>query len=305
MCPCSGVSGSVLPCPFPHPSESRSSHPDSRNVLLGADSEQGPGRHNRYLRRAWLLAPVLVSRDRGCIRAIAAETGTAKGSSIATRSRPWASPAPPDPIRCCSPTARPAHAKKLAAHPFGKTTLYQPEQFQESKVVSACRVTTPRCLHKQLMTHVRPPVRIQLEPEIKAVMLEMLVNNFFGSNSLRPDSNSLMCRAGSVNRSHRVRYGHESPWHPDALLAELSQRHSPNQGGVCRLSKQLTNLWGRKEQKALWKQFKPMRPMNRCAATSSFWPRKLRRPSYVSWAIARPWRETRRLRKGVSRDQAC
>ena len=71
--------------------------------------------------------------------------------------------------------------KKLAASPFGKTKLFQPEQFHE--FAETFRHTVRQRL-EALRRHLEctaPPARIRLEPEIKAVMLEMLVNNFFGA----------------------------------------------------------------------------------------------------------------------------
>jgi cytochrome P450 len=71
--------------------------------------------------------------------------------------------------------------KKLAAAPFGKTALFQTEQFQE---FAATFRQTVRHRLDALQKHLEstaPPVRVALEPEIKAVMLEMLTNNFFGA----------------------------------------------------------------------------------------------------------------------------
>ena len=71
--------------------------------------------------------------------------------------------------------------KKLSATPFGKTTLFQPEQFNE--FAATFRQTARQRLDalRRRVARAGPTIRIQIEPEIKAVMLEMLVNNFFGA----------------------------------------------------------------------------------------------------------------------------
>ena len=72
--------------------------------------------------------------------------------------------------------------RKLAASPFGKTTLFQPEVFHE---FAASFRETVRARLGVLRAHLqqsgKSSVQLPLEPEIKAVMLEMLANNFFGA----------------------------------------------------------------------------------------------------------------------------
>src|SRR5205085_812245 len=71
--------------------------------------------------------------------------------------------------------------KKLSAPPFGKTTLFQPEQFHEFAATFRHTVRQRLAVLQELLKRTRGPVRVPLEPEIKAVMLEMLANNFFGA----------------------------------------------------------------------------------------------------------------------------
>jgi cytochrome P450 len=71
--------------------------------------------------------------------------------------------------------------KKLAAPPFGKTTLFQPEQFHEFAETFRHTVRQRLDVLRKHLETASSPVRIPLEPEIKGVMLEMLVNNFFGA----------------------------------------------------------------------------------------------------------------------------
>ncbi len=72
--------------------------------------------------------------------------------------------------------------RKLAASPFGKTTLFQPEKFQE--FAATFRQTVLKrleVLEQHLASSGKRSLTVDLEPEIKAVMLEMLTNNFFGT----------------------------------------------------------------------------------------------------------------------------
>jgi cytochrome P450 len=167
--------------PFPHPWNYDEPIRILETYFWGADSEEGSGRHNRYLEVPG-FAPVLVTRDPRVIRAVATETGdragqfdrdtlpsvgiaraTGKDTLLFANGPGWRT------------------QKKLAAPPFGKTTLFQPEQFEE--FAETFRHTVRHRL-EDLEKHLEaagPPVRLPLEPEIKAVMLEMLANNFFGA----------------------------------------------------------------------------------------------------------------------------
>jgi cytochrome P450 len=73
--------------------------------------------------------------------------------------------------------------KRMSAEPFSRANLFQPEKFhgfeQTFRMTVAERLGILRS-HQQASGE--KVSRIQLEPEIKVVMLEMLVNNFFGGN---------------------------------------------------------------------------------------------------------------------------
>src|SRR5262249_34172210 len=71
--------------------------------------------------------------------------------------------------------------KQLAAPPFGKTTLFQPEQFHEFAETFRHTVRQRLDALRRRLECTPPPVRVPLEQEIKPVMLEMLANNFFGA----------------------------------------------------------------------------------------------------------------------------
>lgn len=169
--------------PFPHPWNFHEPLRILGAFFHGADSETDLGaRHNRYLEIPG-FAPILATRDPAVIRAISMTTGDKPGQFD----------------RDTLPTGGIARAtgsrtllyangavwraqKQMAAPPFARSTLYQPEVFTE--FAGAFRNVAAERLGK-----VRDKVRqsgssmlvVQLEPEIKAVMLDMLVNCFFGA----------------------------------------------------------------------------------------------------------------------------
>jgi cytochrome P450 len=147
----------------------------------GADKETGWGKHNRYLYAAG-LPPVLVTRDPGIIKAIQADTGDKPGQFD----------------RDTSPTAGIARAtgedsllyangsiwrrqKSMVAKPFSRSNLFQPQKFhgfeQTFRKTVVKRLEVLRSVQK---ASGEGSTRVELDLEIKVVMLEMLVNNFFG-----------------------------------------------------------------------------------------------------------------------------
>jgi cytochrome P450 len=147
----------------------------------GADKETGWGKHNRYLYVAG-LPPVLVTRDPGIIKAIQADTGDKPGQFD----------------RDTSPTAGIARAtgedsllyangsiwrrqKSMVAKPFSRSNLFQPQKFhgfeQTFRKTVVKRLEVLRSVQK---ASGEGSTRVELDLEIKVVMLEMLVNNFFG-----------------------------------------------------------------------------------------------------------------------------
>src|SRR6516162_10541862 len=167
--------------PFPHPWNYDQPIRILETYFWGADGEQGSGRHNRYLEVPG-FAPVLVTRDPRIIRAITTETGDRDGQfdRDTLPSVGIARATGPDTLLFANgPTWR--KQKLLAAPPFGKTTLFQPEQFQEfAATFTHTAIERLAALEQHLQVN-GPPVRVRLELEIKAVMLEMLAANFFGS----------------------------------------------------------------------------------------------------------------------------
>jgi len=169
--------------PFPHLWNYKEPIKIFETFYWDADKETGSGKHNRYLYLAG-LPPVLLTREPAIIRAVLAATGDKPGQFD----------------RDTSPTAGIARAtgedsllysngpiwrrqKRLSAEPFSRSNLFQPEKFhgfeQTFRKTVAERL---EALRARQQASGKKVIRIQLEPEIKVVMLEMLVNNFFGGH---------------------------------------------------------------------------------------------------------------------------
>ena len=169
--------------PFPHPWNYREPLRILQTFFHGADAEADRGaRHTRYLDVPG-FAPVLVTRDPAIIKAISAATGDKPGQFD----------------RDTMPTSGIARAtgektllyangsiwreqKQLVAPPFARSTLFNPEIFSEFeatfRTIAADRLEAVRV---RVAATASQSLRVQLEPEIKAAMLEMLVNSFFGA----------------------------------------------------------------------------------------------------------------------------
>ena len=167
--------------PFPHPWNFREPIRILDTYFWGADAESRPGRHNRYLDVPG-FPPVFVTRDPRIIRAIATETGDRPGQfdRDTLPSGGIARATGADTLLYANgPIWK--RQKKLSTPPFGRTSLFQPEQFHE--FAETFRRTVRHRLNalRARLAREGPSVRVALEPEIKAVMLEMLANNFFGA----------------------------------------------------------------------------------------------------------------------------
>lgn len=169
--------------PFPHLWNYKNPIKIFETFFWDVEKETGSGKHNRYLYLAG-LPPVLLTREPAVIKAILAATGDKPGQFD----------------RDTSPMAGIARAtgedsllysngliwrrqKRLSVDPFSRSNLFQPEKFhgfeQTFRKTVAERLETLRS-HQQASGE--KVSRIRLEPEIQVVMLEMLVNNFFGGS---------------------------------------------------------------------------------------------------------------------------
>lgn len=168
--------------PFPHPWNYREPLRILETFYWNADADPIPQRHNRYLDVPG-FAPVLVTRDPLVIRAIATDTGDKPGQfDRDTMPTQGIARATGKDTLLYANGSEWKKQKKLSTPPFARTTLFQPEYFHDFE--ATFRHTVSQRLEAMDRNHPAgsPPLRIRLEDEIKAVMLEMLVNNFFGAD---------------------------------------------------------------------------------------------------------------------------
>ncbi|QDT48422.1 Epi-isozizaene 5-monooxygenase/(E)-beta-farnesene synthase [Symmachiella dynata] len=168
--------------PFPHPWNFDEPIRILETYFWGADDEQGAGRHNRYLDFPG-FSPILVTRDPGVIRAITTNTGDRAGQfDRDTLPSTGIARATGKDTLLFANGAIWKRQRKLAASPFGKTTLFQPEMFHEFAETFRSTITLRLdVLRSHFEQTGQKTLSISLEPEIKVVMLEMIVNNFFGA----------------------------------------------------------------------------------------------------------------------------
>jgi cytochrome P450 len=167
--------------PFPHPWNYKSPIKILETCFWDADRETGSGRHNRYVYVAG-LQPVLLTREPAVIKAVLGATGDKPGQFDRDQT-PMAGIAratgKDSMLYSNGPVWR--RQKRLAGEPFSRANLFQPEKFhgfeQTFRRTVAERLAALRAFQQ---ASGEKTSRIQLEPEIKVVMLEMLVNNFFG-----------------------------------------------------------------------------------------------------------------------------
>jgi cytochrome P450 len=248
--------------PIPHPWNYTEPIRILETYFWGADAEQGSGRHTRYLEVPG-FAPVLVTRDPRLIRAITTETGDRDGE-FDRDTLPSAGIARATGTDTLLYTNGPAwrRQKKLAAPPFGKTTLFQPEQFEEFADTFRHTVRQRLDALEKHLESTDAPVQVQMEPEIKAVMLEMLANNFFGSDIPYDQIRNRYVPALERVIDHIVR---------DTVLNKIGiavwklpncHRNITQARDAFAAFEQLTDLVlaARKASKGLWKQFKSDAP---------------------------------------------
>ncbi len=167
--------------PFPHPWNYTEPIRILDAYFWDADSEEGSGRHNRFLDVPG-FAPVLVTRDPSIIRVISEKTGDRAGhfDRDTLPSTGIARATGRDSLLYANgPSWK--RQKKLSTPSFARTTLFEPERFREFAETFRHSVQQRLRTLKERVEQSGEPVRIQLQPEIEAVMLEMLVNNFFGA----------------------------------------------------------------------------------------------------------------------------
>ena len=276
--------------PFPHPWNYHEPIRILETYFWNADAEQGSGRHNRYLDVPG-FPPVFVTRDPRIIRAIATETGDRPGQ-FDRDTIPSTGIARATGVDTLLYANGPVwkRQKRLSTPPFGRTTLFQPEQFHEFAETFRHTVRQRLEVMRQRFGLGGAPVRVQLEPEIKAVMLEMLANNFFGAEISYEDISNVYLPGLDRVIDHIVR---------DTVINKLGipLRRLPDAiPGVARAKdahasfERLTDLClaTRKGQRGLWKQFKSDAPDSALRSNIKvFLAGALEATtSYASWAIS-------------------
>jgi cytochrome P450 len=279
--------------PFPHPWNYREPLRILDSYFWEADAETGSGRHNRYIEIPG-FAPILVTRDPRIIRAVATETGDRPGQFDRDT-------LPSTGIARATGTQTLLYAngpmwkrqKKLATPPFARTTLFQPEQFHEFAATFRATVIQRLEAMKRRLEQTGPAggtLRVRLEPEIKAVMLEMLVNNFFGAQLPYAEISERYVPALERVIDHIVR---------DTVINKIGiplRRWPSFSRGIAQAKEsyaafeRLTDLViaTRKQGKGLWKQFKSDAPDEALRSNIKvFLAGALEATtSYASWAIS-------------------
>lgn len=169
--------------PFPHPWNYQEPIRILETYYWGAEQQLEAGRHNRYLDFPG-FPPVLVTRDPAMIRALLTATGDRTGQfdRDTLPSSGIARATGKDTLLFSNgPFWR--KQRKVAATPFGKTALFQDARFEDFAETARATITKRlAALTQHLDETQQTQVRIPVEAEIKALMLEMLVNCFFGAN---------------------------------------------------------------------------------------------------------------------------
>lgn len=169
--------------PFPHLWNYREPIRILEAYFQFVDEFDKSGKHNRFLDVPFFPA-VLVSRDPTVIKAILLDTGDKPGQfDRDTLPTDGIARATGEDSLLYSNGEQWRMQKKLAAPSFGKTKLFQPEKFAEFeqtfRKTAADRLEILREQQTAAEASITP---IELEPEISSIMLEMLVNNFFGGS---------------------------------------------------------------------------------------------------------------------------
>lgn len=246
--------------PFPHLWNYREPIRILDVYFFDVDGESGSGRHNRFLDVPG-LAHVLVTREPAIIRAILTETGDQPGQfdRDTAPSRGIARATGEDTLLYAN-GALWRRQKKLAAPPFNRTTLFQPEKFSEFEQTFRETVADRLALLRARLEERGARVaRVQLAPEIEAVMLEMLVNNFFGGDVPYEEVREryVPAIAGLIDHMVSDTVGHRLRAPLDAVTgrrARLARAKADFEA--------LTDiaLSGRAEGRALWSQFRSDAP---------------------------------------------
>lgn len=169
--------------PFPHLWNYREPIAILDSFFWGVEGEMGSGKHNRYLDVPG-FPHVLVTREPAVIRAVLSATGDKPGQfdrDTAPTAGIARATGEDSLLYANGPLWR--HQKRLAAPSFSHSSLFQPEKFHEfERTFRATVAQRLEALRARQLATGEQVTRVALEPEIGVVMLEMLVNNFFGGS---------------------------------------------------------------------------------------------------------------------------
>jgi cytochrome P450 len=282
--------------PFPHPWNYRDPIRILETFFWGAEALEGSARHNRFLDVPF-FAPVLVTRDPQVIRAIATDTGDGPGQfDRDTLPTGGIARATGSDTLLYANGAMWKRQKKLSTPPFARTTLFQPEYFGDFERTFRLTIAERLEAMHQRLAQTPGPLRIRLETEVEAVMLEMLVNNFFGAevpyDTIRNRYVPALERVIGHIVSDTVINKAGCPLH---RLPTLTRGIAATKDAYA-IFEELTDvvMAPRRESKGLWKQFRSDAPDTSLRSNIRvFLAGALEATtSYASWAIAHLARNT-------------
>ncbi len=192
--------------PFPHLWNYREPLRILETFFWGIEQETGSAKHNRYLAVPGMPL-VLVTREPAVIRAVLGATGDKPGQfDRDTAPTTGIARATGEDSLLYANGALWRRQKQLAAQPFSRSNLFLPEKFHEFEQTFRKTVAQRlELLRARQAASGQRITRIALEPEIVVVMLEMLVNNFFGGNVAYEELRDRFVPALSYSIDHMVR----------------------------------------------------------------------------------------------------
>ena len=214
------------------------------------------GQHNRYFEIPG-FPTVLITRDPTVIKPILFATGDKPGQFDRDT-------LPTDGIARATGEDSMLYAngplwraqKKLAAPSFGRANLFNPEtlgDFEETfRHTAMQRLNRLHAIQKESGSTM---TRVELEPEINVIMLEMLVNNFFGANVSEDELWDKYVPSLKLLIDHMVNDTIKTHWlKPFQVFSRESTAIKKAQADF----EELTDiaLTGRKSGAGMWKQFK-------------------------------------------------
>lgn len=192
--------------PFPHLGNYREPLRILDTFFWNVEHESGSGKHNRYLQVPG-MPHVLVTREPAIIRAVLSATGDKPGQfdrDTAPTSGIARATGQDSLLYANGPLWR--RQKQLAAPSFSRSNLFQPEKFHEFEQTFRKTVAQRlELLRARQQASGQRVTRIALEPEIAVVMLEMLVNNFFGGSVSYDELRDRFVPALQLSIDHMVR----------------------------------------------------------------------------------------------------